>query len=159
GKVVAVTVDSPGRNAALARRWRLPFPIHGDPGGERILRPVGLWNAGERGGIAWAAILVVDPHGHEADRYPARDFADRSTDDDLLVVLATLDLPAIAPAPPWDPGVEPVEDPEALRVDAFGPYFRGIRSATGALASRLPTDADRVEVNAMSAMAASFLAA
>jgi hypothetical protein len=33
-------------------------------------------------------------------------------------------------------GVEPVEDASALGVDAFGPYFRGIRHATGALAAR-----------------------
>jgi len=143
----------------LARRWRLPFAIDSDPGGERILQPLGLWNALERGGIAWPAILVVDPDGYEAYRYRSRDFADRPTDDDLLAVLATLGVPAIASAPPWDPGVEPVDDPEALRVDAFGPYFRGIRSATIALAGRLSSEADRVEVSAMRAMAASFLAA
>jgi hypothetical protein len=157
GEIVAVTVDSPGRNAALARRWRLPFAIHSDPGGERILQPLELWNALERGGIAWPALLVVHPDGREVYRYRSRDFADRPTDDDLLAVLAAQSLPACDLPPPWDPGVEPVEDAGALRVDAFGPFFRGIRSGTGALAGRLETNTDQAEAKAMRAMAASFL--
>ena len=58
---------------------------------------------------------------------------------------------------PWVPDVEPVEDPGALRVDAFGPYFRGIRFGTRGLAGRLVDDGDRAEAVAMSEMAAAFL--
>jgi len=52
-----------------------------------------------------------------------------------------------------------VEDPSALRVDAFGPYFRGIRFATRGLAGRLVDERDRAEAIAMSEMAAAFLKA
>ena len=43
------------------------------------------------------------------------------------------------------------------RVDAFGPYFRGIRFATMGLSGRLTDAADRAETLAMSAMAARFI--
>jgi hypothetical protein len=80
----------------------------------------------------------------------------RPTDDDLFDAVRSLGLPSIAlePAPP---AAEPEEHDGALRVDAFGPYFRGIRFGTIALAGRMTDDGDRDEVIAMSTMAASFL--
>jgi hypothetical protein len=86
----------------------------------------------------------------------SRDFADRPTDEDLFAAVQQLELPPIelgvAPAT-----AEPEEDPGALRIDAFGPYFRGIRYGTIALAGRLEPGANRAEALAMSNMAASFL--
>lgn len=156
----AVSVDSPERNAAFALRWRLPFPLHSDPGGEAILRPLDLWNPGERGGIGWPAILVYDPVGQATFRFRSRDFADRPPDDeDLLAALRALALPPIASPPPWLPGVDPIEDAAALRVEAFGPFFRGIRSGVRGLAGRLSDDRDRAEAVRMSEMADSFLQA
>ena len=72
-----MVVDSPERNAALSARWYLTYPIYSDPGGERLLQPLGCWSPHERGGIAWPALLVVAPDGHEAYRYRSRDSADR----------------------------------------------------------------------------------
>jgi hypothetical protein len=156
--VAALVVDSPERNAAHARRWHIPFPIHSDPGGEHYLQPLDLWNPHERGGIGWPAVLIVDRSGREVERLRCRDFADRPPDDsDVFAALERLGLPAIEPPPPWQPEVEPVEDPGALRVDAFGPYMRGIRFGVLGLASRLVDDADVAEAHRMSAMAASFL--
>jgi hypothetical protein len=155
--VAALTVDSRERNAAMAARWHLTFPIHSDPGGELFLQPLQLWNPHERGGIGWPALMVVAPDGTEAYHYRSRDFADRPDDDDLLRALSGLRLPPLDPPPPWQPPVVPIEDPSALRVEAFGHYFRGMRSATGALAGRLTDTADRHEARAMSAMATSFL--
>ena len=102
---------------------------------------------------------MVAPDGHEAYRYRSRDFADRpADDDDLLGAVRSLDLPRLdPPPPPWQPVADPIEDPGALRVDAFGPYFRGIRYAAAALSGRLVDAADRREALAMSAMANSFL--
>ena len=83
--VCALSVDSPERNAALARRWHLPFPIHSDPGGDRLLKQLDLWNQADRGGIAWPAMLIFDAEGREVRRYRSRDFADRPpNDDDVL---------------------------------------------------------------------------
>jgi hypothetical protein len=150
-------VDSVGRSAALAERWHLPFPIHSDPGGERILKPLDLWNGNERGGIGWPAIIIYSPDGREVYRYRSRDFADRPpTDDDVLDALRLLGLPPVD-LPQWRPDAEPVDDPGALRVDAFGPYFRGVRYSVRGLASRLVDPSDRAEALGMSDMAASFL--
>jgi AhpC/TSA family len=156
--VVALTVDPPGRNAALAQRWHLPFPIHSDPGGERWMQPLDLWNPAERGGIGWPAVLVFDRDGVERARFRSRDFADRPpTLDDLTEALASLDADPIAAPSPWTHPAPPEDDPAALRPDAFGPYFRGIRFATIGLSGRLTDDADRAEALRMSAMAAMFL--
>ena len=153
-----MTVDSPGRNAAFAARWLLPFPIHSDPDGVGILEPLDLWNPNERGGHRMA-------HRHRLRRrqsgdspVPFRDFADRRpNDDDLIAAVRDLGLSALEPPEPWVPDHEPVDDPGALRVEAFGPYFRGIRSAVRGLAGRLVDEHDRAEAIRMSDMADSFL--
>jgi hypothetical protein len=158
GDVVAVSVDSAEQNAAMAQRWRLPFPIVSDPGGSAVLQPLDLWNPNERGGIGWPAIVLFDSNGSEVRRLRARDFADRpATNDELLGALRALALSALLNVEPWVPPVGAVEDPSALRVEAFGPYFRGIRFGTRGLASRLTDDHDRAEALAMSDMAAAFL--
>lgn len=155
--VAAVTVDPPARNAALAERWHLPFPIHADPGGERWMQPLDLWNPAERGGIGWPAVLVVDAEGTERARFRSRDFADRPpTLDDLVDAVRSLGAAPIDPPTPWEHPEPPAEDPGALRPEAFGPYFRGIRFATIGLAGRLADERDRAEALRMSAMAAAF---
>jgi hypothetical protein len=153
---VAVSVDSPGRNEAHRRRWHLPFAIVSDPGGEQLLQPLDLWNPNERGGIGWPAVLLFTPDGQEVFRARSRDFADRADDDDLFEAVRSLGLAPIelGPAPAV---ADPEEHDGALRVDAFGPYFRGIKFGTFALAGRLTDDADRDEAIAMSTMAVSFL--
>ena len=158
--VVAVSVDSPGRNAALAARWRLPFPIVADPGGVEVLQPLGLWNPNERGGIGWPAIIVFAADGVEVVRFRSRDFADRAvSNDDAIDAVRTLGLPELEGVADWVPGVEPEDDPGALRVEAFGPYFRGIRFGVLGLIGRLTDAADRDEARAMSDMAGAFLEA
>jgi hypothetical protein len=157
-EIVAVSVDSPERNEAFRRRWHLPFPVISDPDGNELLKPLDAWNADERGGIGWPTLILFAPDGSEALRMRSRDFADRPTDDDVFAAGRRLDRPAIAPGP-GPPGAEPVDAPDALRTEAFGPYFRGIRFATIALAGRLEDQRDVAETVALSDMAASFLAA
>lgn len=153
---MAVSVDSAGRNEAFRARWHLPFPIVSDPDGSQIPQPLDAWNPDERGGIAWPTLLVFAPDGRDIYRMRSRDFADRPNDDDLFAAVSALQLPAIE-LPPATPTDAPEEHDGALRVDAFGPYFRGIRFATIALAGRVTEGADRDEVIAMSTMAQSFL--
>lgn len=157
-EVVAVSVDSPARNEAFRRRWHLPFAVVSDPDGVSLLKPLDAWNPNERGGIGWPTLVLVARDGRQALRVRSRDFADRPDDDDVFAVAAQLGLPAI------DPGLapalaQPLDDPGALRTEAFGPYFRGIRSSMVALAGRLRDERDVAETLAMSEMATSFLAA
>jgi hypothetical protein len=156
--IVAVTVDPPERTAAMAARWRLPFPLVSDPGGATVMQPLGLWNAPERGGIGWPAIVLFGSDDAEVRRFRARDFADRpATNEALFGAVRSLELPSLQGVEAWVPAVTPVEDPAALRPDAFGSYFRGVRYGTLGLAGRLTDDGDRAEAIAMSDMAAAFL--
>jgi hypothetical protein len=157
-EVVAVSVDPPERNEALRRRWHLPFPVVSDPDGDELLKPLDAWNPHERGGIGWPLVVLFAPDGSEALRVRSRDFADHPTDDDVFAAARRLDVPPIGlgPAPAT---ADPVDDPGALWTEAFGPYFRGIRFATIALAGRLEDERDVAETVALSDMAASFLAA
>lgn len=157
-EIVAVSVDSPERNEALRRRWHLPFPVVSDPDGVELLEPLDAWNPRERGGIGWPTLILVAPDGGDVLRVRSRDFADRPSDEDVFAVAAQLELPGtdLGPSPPI---AEPVDDPGALRTEAFGPYFRGIRSSTVALAGRLQDDHDVAECLTVSEMAAGFLAA
>lgn len=159
-EAVALCVDPPERNAALVRRWRLPFPIVSDPGGGRWLQPLDLWNAGERGGIAVPSITLVLPDGEWAYHHRSRDFADRPDDGELIGRLAATGLPALDPAPPpWEPDAVPEDHPDAMRTGGWSMYMRGVRSASAALAARAGDGPAHQEATAMTRMAASFLAA
>lgn len=158
--LAAVSIDSPGRNAAMAARWMLPFPIISDPGGVDILKPLDLWNPDERGGIGWPAVIVFAPDGSEVARFRSHDFADRPVSNaEVIAIVRSLDLPPLADVPDWLPAVDAVDDASALRVEAFGPYFRGIRFGVLGLAGRLSDPGDRNEARAMSDMAGAFLEA
>ncbi len=102
--------------------------------------------------------MLFDRNRKEVFRVRSRDFADRISDDDLLDAARSLGSAALdlGVAPPRS---EPDEHKDALRVDAFGPYFRGIASGTRALAGRMIHEADRDEALGMSTMATSFLEA
>lgn len=138
GEVVAVSVDDDGRQAAMQQRWGLTDTrLVSDPGGEQILAPLGLFDPEERGGIARPGMLVVAPDGHEVYRYEGRDFADRTTDDDVFEALEGLALDSADPGP-WVPEVAvPAELNRFFRPTDFGPYFRGNRFAAIAIAGRL----------------------
>jgi hypothetical protein len=158
GEIVAVSVDSPGRNAAMAARWHLTFPLVSDPGGERFLQPLALWNPDARGGIGAPALIVVAPDGREVWRIVARDYADRPVDD--VGLLAALDELALPPVdrPRWEPGAEPEETGDALRADALAGYMRGVRSGALAMLMRTkPDETAHAEAQLLATMATSFL--
>jgi peroxiredoxin len=57
--VVALSVDGPERSEAVRRRLSLPFSILCDTS-RRVLERWHLLNRGEKGGIAYPAVFVVD---------------------------------------------------------------------------------------------------
>ena len=123
------------------------------------MRSLDAWDPDERGGIARPAVFVFAPDGTEAYRFASRDFADRADDADLMAAAAALGLAPLDDLPPARPAAEPEDDPGAFRTDAFGAYFRGVRSAALALSRRARDEADRADAATTSAMAASFLEA
>ena len=58
--VVAVSVDAPDKSEALRVDLRLPFPILCDTE-RRVVRDWGIYNSGEKGGIAKPAVFIIDP--------------------------------------------------------------------------------------------------
>ena len=58
--VVALSVDSAERSAALREELGLPFPILSD-GSRRVVREWDLYNPKEMGGIAIPAVFVIGP--------------------------------------------------------------------------------------------------
>jgi len=59
-RVVAVSVDAPDKSEALRVDLSLPFPILCDTE-RRVVRDWGIYNAGEKGGIAKPAVFIIDP--------------------------------------------------------------------------------------------------
>jgi hypothetical protein len=157
---VLASTDPPGAQLAMNRTWHLPFPWVSDPDGARLAKPLDAWNADERGGLFHPLVLLVAPDGREVLRHRSRDFADRDDDSDVLDGLRRLGLPSLEAPRPWTPdGVAAEPTDHAFRVEAFGPYFRGLRFGTRALAGRMRDDADAAEVRQTSDMAGSFLEA
>jgi peroxiredoxin len=60
--VVAVSVDAPDQSAALRVQLSLPFAILCDTE-HRVVREWGVYNSGEKGGIAEPAVFIVDARG------------------------------------------------------------------------------------------------
>ncbi len=139
-EVIAISVDDEGRQAGMRDRWGLSFArLISDPGGERFLVPLDLYNPEERDGIALPGMLVISPDGDEVYRYQGRDFADRTTDDDVYAALDGLGLSAVDPKPAIDSTTAPDDLRGFFRPSDYGPYFRGNRFAAIAIGGRLPS--------------------
>ena len=137
-ELVAISVDDDVRQAGMATRWGLTYTrMVSDPGGERYLKPLGLFNPDERDGIALPAMVVVEPGGMEVYRYRGRDFADRTNDDDLWQALAALGLPPVQPER-WSADVIVPDDLDRyFRPSDLPGYFRGNMFGAVAIAGRL----------------------
>lgn len=161
-EVIGLSVDSAARSAALARRWHLPFKLVSDPGGERFLQRLELWNPDERDGIAWPALVLIAPDGEEVARVRSHDFADRTHDDDVLKVLRENAYPAID-AEAWSPTDVPEEGSDALSgafsVEMFKPLMNGNRFGAIALSQRIEHEPSRRIAQEHATMAKSFVEA
>ncbi len=143
-ELAAVSVDDDVRQAGMAQRWGFTHTTFvSDPGGERYLQRLELFDAQERGGIALPGMVIVHPDGREVYRYQGRDFADRTNDDDIWATLDALSLPPIDP-PPWRSDLEVPDDLRGyFRPTDFGAYFRGNMFGSIAIGGRLDDTASR----------------
>lgn len=159
-EVIAISVDDEDRQAGMFERWPTPHVQYvSDPGGERFLRPLELFDPDERGGISLPGMLVLAPDGAIAYRYVGRDFADRTQDDALLEAVESLGLDAIEP-PDGSPNREPPPDlPGHFRPEHLVPYFKGNRFGAIAIGGRLDDKAARAVAREHRTMADATLAA
>jgi hypothetical protein len=153
GRVVGISVDSPGRNAAMVEKLRLPFPLLSDPEGRQSIRPYGAWHEGKPYGRP--AVVIVAPGGRVAFHQVGEDFADRLGEDEIIAALAPLALPAVTQDPPL-PG-QPAPGPQAVDLAWLPAYLRGGRFAVQALSGRVP--GAQHEAEAMTKVYDRFLAA
>ena len=161
GEVIAVSVDSAERQAAMFRRWPTPSVTYvSDPGGQTYLRPMEMYDPDERGGIGRPGLFVIDPDGNEIVAHRGTDFADRRDDEDVLAALAAIGLEPIEPVTggPVDDTVD-VDQPGAFTPAMFGPYFRGNRFGAHAIAVRAEGDEARALATEHREMCDGFLAA
>ena len=145
GEVIAISVDSDERCAAMFERWPMPHvQFVSDPGGDTYLKALDLFDPEERGGIALPALLVLDKDGNEVYGYRGQDFADRRNDDDVIGALEGLGLDAIEPVAggPVDHDVD-VEQKGAFTPKIFRPYFSG--NKFGAIAIRGRAEGDEAK--------------
>ena len=151
--MAGISVDSPGRNAAMVEKLRLPFPLLSDPDGRQAIRPYGVWHEGRS--YARPAAVIVAPGGPVAFREVGEDFADRLDEEEILAALVRLGLPPVTQDPPA-PG-QPAPGPRAVDVVTLPDYLRGGRSAVQALSARAPEA--RREAETMTKVYDRFLAA
>lgn len=138
GEVIAISVDDNDRTAAMFDRWPTPNVLYvSDPGGEKYLQAMDMWDPADRNGLALPGLFVIDPDGNEAFGYRGNDFADRRHDDDVFDALEALNLDAID-APAGGPVVADVEVAQkgAFTPKLFGPYFTGNKFSGLAIAMR-----------------------
>lgn len=138
GEVIAISTDDEARQAGMFARWPTPHVQYvADPGGERFLQPLELYDAEERGGIGRPGLLVIDPDGEVAYRYVGRDFADRTTDEEMMTALERLSLDPIDP-PEGGPVLDVPDDVTGyFSPDHLVPYFKGNRFGAVAIGGRL----------------------
>lgn len=136
-EVIAVSVDDDDRQAGMFARWPTPHVRYvSDPDGHDILRPLGLYDPEERGGIGLPAFIVYDPDGAEVYRKVGRDFADRTADTEMFDAVEALGLDAIDP-PAGGPVADVPDDVHGFfPTEWLFPYFRGNRFAAVAIGSR-----------------------
>ena len=138
-EVIAISSNEDERQAGMAERWKLDhIKLVSDIGGEKFLKPLDCFDPDDPRGIALPAMIVIAPDGTEVYRYNGRDFADRTTDDEVMAALAGLDLDPVDPGH-MDPERHGPEDLKTyFRTSDFGPYFRGNMFAAIAIGGRLP---------------------
>ena len=144
-RLFAISVDPPGRNAAMVKKLSLPFPYLSDPDRSQAIIPYGVADEKDERKIARPSIVVVTPGHEEGFRFVSRDFADRLPEDEVIAALHQLGLPPTTQELPErgtaDPGARSLS-PSQLKV-----YFRGARYAAQIMGLRHAHHAEEIKID------------
>jgi AhpC/TSA family len=133
-RIVAISVDSVGQQAAMVEKLDLPFPMLSDPDRSIAITPFGVADPTDERRIATPAVVLVDTAGSEAWRFVSRDYADRLPEALVLERARALGLgPTTQRAP--RPGT-PEPGDRAFPVEMLPYYYRGARFAALAIGRR-----------------------
>jgi hypothetical protein len=94
----------PTGSGLLAEQLRLPYRLLCDPGRE-VVRAYGLFNAGEKGGIAYPATFVLEPD--RTVRFRSLDRTTSRVDLETLFAFLRTGVGSEAPVEPHRSGVIP----------------------------------------------------
>lgn len=132
-----MSIDDDVRQAGMFDRWPTPNVLYvSDPDRNMLLTPLDLVDPNDEREIALPAMIVIDPDGNEVYRYVGRDFADRTTDEEVYAALEALELGPIDP-PPGGPVADVPDDLKRYFAPSMlVPYFRGNRFAAAAIGGR-----------------------
>ena len=134
GRIAVISVDSPGQNAAMVEKLKLPFPLLSDPDRAGAIGPFGVADPKDPREIARPSIFVVAPDADVVFGETSRDFADRASEDSAIAALAALGLAATSAEDIELGTVDP--GPRAMPIHAMEPYFRGAKFAVTAMKMR-----------------------
>ncbi len=142
-RIVGISVDSVGQNAAMVDKIGLPFPLLSDPDGSTAIKPYDVWH--QDASIARPALVLVASDSTVPLRWVGSDFADRPAELDVLTAVQELDLPATEQEPPA-PGEPQPGKRAAVDLGWLPAYLRGAKFAATALAMRVPEAAEQADV-------------
>jgi hypothetical protein len=134
GRVFALSVDSPGQNAAVMDKLALPFPILSDPERDQAVTPLGFADEGDPRQISRPGVVIISPDGEVVSRFVGKDYADRPNEDVVLEELGSMGLDPITQDLAEHGPVEPGE--KAIPYEGLAFYFNGAKFATLALRRR-----------------------
>ena len=133
-RVVAVSADTVGQNAAVADKLALTFPFLADPERDKAITPLGFADEKDPRKISRPSTAIIDTSGEVIFSVTGRDYADRPDEEDLLDVVRGLGLAATTQAAP-EIGV-PEPGPKAMPYEGLRYYFNGAKFATMAVRNR-----------------------
>jgi hypothetical protein len=133
-RVFALSVDSPGQNAAVMDKLALPFPILSDAKRDQAVTPLGFADENDPRMISRPGVVIISPDGEVVSRFVGKDYADRPDEDLVLEELGSLGLDPITQDLAEHGPVEPGE--RAIPYEGLNYYFSGAKFATLAIRRR-----------------------
>ena len=120
----------------MIAKLRLGFPFLSDPDRSLAIAPFGLADPRDRRELAIPTAVLLAPGGEETYRRISSDYADRPTEDALVLSASQMGL---SPATQDPPGVgEAQPGPNAVDVTTLATYLRGAKFAALAMSMRFP---------------------
>ena len=144
-RLFAISIDSPKQNSAMIEKLSLPFPYLSDPDRSHAIRPFGVADEKDERNISRPALVVLTTSGEEAFRFESRDFADRMPEEDVLMAVQALDLPATTQESPVTGSAE--AGPRTLNLRELKVYYRGARFAAQAMGLRHAQHAEEIKID------------
>lgn len=133
-RVVGISSDSVGQNAAVMEKLALTYPLLSDESKDAAVRPLGFDDEGDARQISKPGVVIISPQGQVVYRFVGNDYADRPDESVILAELETLGLPPTSQEAPAVGAPQPGE--KAMSIAGLKSYFSGAKFAVMVLRRR-----------------------